>query len=779
MRSKLTCLLLGSSLLAQGQPSTHEPRVPRPPVVGVTKYPEPQVLKALAPAPLDRAAPGVQQNGPLPTKVDAASVFGHGDYLLFDQPTADGPLWVVTPQWKASFAAAGWSFVPFFGSEAPRNYPVEFGAAQASCGGELLPTRTAIPARQNQHLEYDRGAFAECFDLGSAGVEQSFRFDRLPNRSELVLSIETHSELRGAGEGMGIAFRNELGSVSYGAAVAIDANGDRVAAPTTFMNGTITIRVPASFLATASLPLIIDPLVASRTLVSGTPHVGNSDVSWDEATHSHAVCYQLDFSATDSDCYVVRADLGMTTLNVVLIDGTATSWAAPRIANNQSSSQFLVVCEVSNGHQAPFWIGGRLVSGAGSLSAPFDIERNGVAGHQPGSNFRPDVGGDPYTTPSYFTVVWEHEFSVLDHDIYMKQVTVNGTLRSAAPTPIATSGAYQSNPTISKSDGPGVSSLQRWAIVFQQTYALLDEDLFGALVTWDGQLVDPGNGYVVSIDGSAANTVFPRVSSPTDGNDRKFLVVSECGLANGSVRIHAVDSGLGGLWANDLVSLENDAPRSGWMKRSPSVDCDGVRFTVAYMEALNNSNDWDVRCSLVSYDPLRFLTATAVGHALAGTGLPELFPEVASHYSSNGVRSDRVAASMQGGTPGAHFIVGATYSARALVGGMSLRLTGCGSLAITWTGLPEIGQRLDFTLHNNHPLTGYVFGLPANNPVGICAGCTAGVQGSSLLGAQLAFDIPPDPNFVGVTVSTQGFTFGGGPCLGQISLSDTVDITIL
>jgi len=36
-----------------------------------------------------------------------------------------------------------------------------------------------------------------------------------------------------------------------------------------------------------------------------------------------------------------------------------------------------------------------------------------------------------------------------------------------------------------------------------------------------------------------------------------------------------------------------------------------------------------------------------------------------------------------------------------------------------------------------------------------------------------------DPQFVGVTVSIQGFDFAfTGPCLNAISLTDTVDVTV-
>lgn len=779
-RLLLTALVLGSSLLAQFQQTTQDPRMPRPPVTGGQKVADALLSKPTSALPAAvRLAPGTASAPAKNAPTDgAANPFAGPDFLLFDQPQADGPLWVNTAPWKASFASEGWSFIPFFGSDAPRNFPVGFAPPNVRIGGEALATVAATPTRTNRRIEYAHGSCVQALEVTDQGIEQTFRFDRLPHRGELVLSIATQSELSGEDAGLGLTFGNQLGTVHYGEAVAIDASGERTAAETTFHDGTITIRVPALFVVSARLPLLIDPLVSVRTFASGSQHVGNTDIAWDQSSQTSAICYQLAFSASDTDCFVVRADTDLNLLGLATIDGTTTSWTAPKIASNNGAHNFLVVCQVNVGHVAPHWIGGRILDHFGNTGGQFDIERSGVAGHYPGNHVRPDVGGDPYlVSPSYFTVVWEHEYSTADHDILMKQVTTGGTLRSAAPTVIDNSVAFQSHPSIGKSDGPGPANLQRWAIVYQQTYSATDEDLYGALVTWDGQLVLVGGTVRQDVDRSAANTTQPRVSSPTAGSNRIYLVASECELAYGSIRLHAVDSTLGPLWANDVVTIENDALRGSWAKRAPSIDCDGVRFTVAYQEAYNNGSDWDVRGSLIAFDPTQFLTAQEVGTGFAATGLIELFPEVASRYSGSGELSDRYTISCQRGNAGAYEVVGVAYAGHA-PGGISLRSTGCGPLVITWTGVPLLGQRVDFSLFQAQALSGYVFGLPANNPLAICPGCTAGVQGSSVLGTTLALDIPPAAALVGVTVSTQGFTFGGGPCLGQISLSDTLDVRI-
>ena len=54
-----------------------------------------------------------------------------------------------------------------------------------------------------------------------------------------------------------------------------------------------------------------------------------------------------------------------------------------------------------------------------------------------------------------------------------------------------------------------------------------------------------------------------------------------------------------------------------------------------------------------------------------------------------------------------------------------------------------------------------------------------GVNGSSVMGTVYPFVLPGDPGFAGLNLSVQGFTFAAGPCLGSVSLSDTIDFTLL
>ena len=64
-------------------------------------------------------------------------------------------------------------------------------------------------------------------------------------------------------------FRDDRNDVimRYGAAMAFDANGDTTPVTTAFAKGEITLTVPGAWLASAQLPVVVDPLL-TRVLVS-------------------------------------------------------------------------------------------------------------------------------------------------------------------------------------------------------------------------------------------------------------------------------------------------------------------------------------------------------------------------------------------------------------------------------------------------------------------------------------------------------------------------------
>ncbi len=159
--------------------------------------------------------------------------------VLFDNP-GDGRLWAAGPSYKASFGADGFVYVPFFGSQAPQDYPVRFELAAVRVGATELPLADAEPVRDGMRVTFDRGAVHERYDLGVEGVEQMFVIDsERAGAVDVVLKVT--SELREDAMRAGIQFSNDLGHVGYGEASVV--RGERkIAVATNWENGTIHIH---------------------------------------------------------------------------------------------------------------------------------------------------------------------------------------------------------------------------------------------------------------------------------------------------------------------------------------------------------------------------------------------------------------------------------------------------------------------------------------------------------------------------------------------------------
>lgn len=777
---------LGAALTAQSSPPQQSPKVPGEPSPGVReKRVEPPLVKTpLAPSTAT-TSPGTtafdQRSIANKPVADAAiSQFARSMRNLalpqFDVPTESGPIWALGSDFKASFDNRGWAFIaqPAAGGE---SQPLGLRVLHATVAGRDLPVRSGQPVRNGQRIDRDCGSFVESVDVTAANVQQTFTFAALPTRDELVVSMAVDSSLFGEDLGDGVAFRSPTTSVNYSEAVAIDADGNRCVAPTTFANGIITISVPATFLATAKLPLVIDPYVANVTAHGDTVDLGEPDVAWDESNLVWAVSYQRQFSASDWDMYIQLLDTNLNLVGApITIDFTGSRWQNGRIANLGAYDRFLVVAEVRLGTN-PVKVSGRTLDMVGTVAGTqFDIATSTV------DELHPDVGGDSEGAPTYWTVVWEHAFSATDHDIYARQVQSDTVLRGTGPTFIQTNTTNQTWPSISKSDGAAPYADQRFTIIYQQTFNASDEDIYGSMLTWDGQFVTVAGNNTFLIEGSGNNDVLPEVSSPTRNDAtglRKMLAVFErTNASNGDIAAVAMDQAGNWQGSGDLSVLENST-RLLWPQYRPSVDSDGARFAVTYHERFSGTgNDLDTRITLVGAFGFQ-LVAQESGVTLGFSGNPEFNVKIASRYSGAGFYHPRYCTTNDrdgGATP---FSIDAyTYDGYA-AGGVSMRSTACGVLPILVSGQPLIGGSVSFDLQAGFALAGYIVGLPANIPIAPCPGCVLGANGNSVIGNLYTLSLPLDPGYVGVTLSVQGFVFAAsGPCLGQIRVSDTADLTI-
>ncbi len=209
---------------------------------------------------------GAKRLSPDAGPAGAAAMQSGVDPLRFHQADVapDGTLAVFGGTYKATFGRDGASYIPFLGSSAPRNFPVTFRMLGASMGDESLEVDlSAAPSFEGTSAVYGRGACVERYDTRVSELEQLFDFASLPGSGDLVVRLDVESEQAGAALGDGLAWTNELGGVSYSSAVAIARRGRCVAASTTLEGDVVELRVPAAFVASAALPLTIDPVITT------------------------------------------------------------------------------------------------------------------------------------------------------------------------------------------------------------------------------------------------------------------------------------------------------------------------------------------------------------------------------------------------------------------------------------------------------------------------------------------------------------------------------------
>jgi hypothetical protein len=355
----------------------------------------------------------------------------------------------------------------------------------------------------------------------------------------------------------------------------------------------------------------------------------------------------------------------------------------------------------------------------------------------------------------------------------MKQVTSTGSLAAASPTLVDNSTSFDSQPSISKSNGTPPYATQCWAVVWQRNYTPSDEDIYGALVRWDGTITVP----TFTIDAPFAWQMHPSVSSPTDpvNGARYYLCAFDDQLpGNSTITAQIFDETGASLGRYDIANQLTP----NWPHVEPSVDSDGARFVVGWHEVYGGTGqDFDVRVATCAYSPALGLVIQDQATPAYTTDMESLCEVTSTHAAGSG--AGRYGVTWTRRTATGRDVYARSYDGVQAGATFSTRATSCGSAAdFTVLGAPYLGGFVYAAQSIAGGIRGYVFGTPTSLPIGPCPGCTLGVQGDLVLLDPLTIQVPNEPTLVGLTFAMQGFEFGSGTCLGAISLSDTLDFTV-
>lgn len=524
--------------------------------------------------------------------------------VLMDQ-TADQHIWARGRDYRASFGTEGFTVWPVFGKRSPQEFPVAFQLQQVTLGGEALQTRAEAPSMNGSVVEIGQGSLREVYYLDLDQVEQTFVFDQLPGSGELVVNLSVTSELEVYEEGGVIRFVHpEFGEVTYGQAFVRDASGRKESIQRTWTGSGITLSVPADFVASAQLPLTIDPPITSLVNSFGSVDDSFPDVAFDGRSNLWWAVWQDYTSATNTDCFASNWDLAGTQGVTLSVEITADSWSHPRIAYNYGSDRLLVVATADVAGVSLSRIEGRYIDAStNSLAATsFIISTIGAL------KLWPDVGGMSLdsTTNSNFCVVWSFQSSPTNHSVQYRVVDSSGGF--LVPVTDVTSGPDNDIQT-TVSNGMGNVNLagDYWNIAWTTDGGTLGDgqgSIHARQVVFSGNPAISAGNFTVD---AALNCAFPSITSRMDRNlvadgrrpsivayEREFATLSGPPFQRSIYAKVVTDSTAYGANAVSFMLEDVDLDLD---QRDACIATDGDSFFIVYSEEFYGdvgSGDYDM-----------------------------------------------------------------------------------------------------------------------------------------------------------------------------------------
>ena len=556
----------------------------------------------------------------------------------------DGAIWSLGKNYKASADSRGFTFIPFLGSDAPKNYPVQFRLDQVTLGGQSLSVdQFGGVTRNEDRIVIDRGPVDVWYDMSFEQVEQSFALQVPPTNGELVVRIAVETELALSEIADGVRYANERGGMNYTHALVYDGAGQRLELPIVASQGSIELRVPASYMANAQAPVVVDPLLGTYGVDSANArNLQRPDVAYSQAQNVFAYCHTSVWSATDRDCRVETYGGNSNALeNVTWIDFSSTDWNDGVIASDAASDSFLVAGLVDNGAGFLEVLGITLNASDLAQSPEFligDINDTGSTW----TNVDLDVGGQ-FNATSRYKVVWQRNFDTLSQSAIRTRDVIPVFPHSTVTAPsvgltFALEGSASLNcfsPKISKSTG--LSTHSEWRVVYNgEDPNNGDQTIRGARYDQDSTLLafpSDLSGVInpaFTVQSLDISTGLDSLSGPFAGGAIYCMPVYYSGPSGADVYLYALE---GENLFGEILLTNREHKDVSLDQAFPAVSSLSDRFLVPYQEF--EGGIYSTKVTIVDFTNLSSfgINERRLPMATTGANFSGYAPGIASRFS--------------------------------------------------------------------------------------------------------------------------------------------------
>lgn len=558
----------------------------------------------------------------------AAADLGHG-----------GGLWASGGNYKVAFDQ-GVAFYPVLGERAPRNLPLRWRTRAITTTGQpgLEPLGVAQPHAADWRYELRRGAVTEAYDVANAGVEQTFVLHERPaTGGDLVIVGDIESELTApasAWRHAEITFHDAEGNprVRYGAATAIDAEGRREAMASSYDGNAISLRLSGAWLASATFPVVVDPLLTATTLTNHIAAVSRFDVARDDGSNQLMIVFRRASAGSDYDGYgmLVADDFGGNAVTVFSDVDATFSTEHLSVAFVGGTNKWVLALQRRFPAANDFSYLRYRLHAAGDTTFSNAVEYVDLPLNQ--SWVAPDVGGSvAFGTGNQALIVFRAEYPYLapyNADVF--GVLVN-TATATETAPFSLAGALagatfdRGGVRVNKESGGATSS---WVVVFNEinrTNASDDFDVYVVRVAT--------NGAVTTRVGMPSPSSDHKVTPTIDGRDGRYMIaygLRAFGHGNPwvhTVRARRVDFGE----AASAPSFGADALIAGSGEYYPTDIAYDSR-TRSHWVATYYDSGFDVFAARMGYDAVVAETASVYTGPGSGSSPTVVFNDDERHY---------------------------------------------------------------------------------------------------------------------------------------------------